>query len=149
MQMRETKQQIELFEESEPYFNFINSIKSQASKQVYQYHLNSFIKYCRLETAASLMSLTADELRDKIVKYFLERKQFRRSTQNVALQPLKHFCEMNDIILNWKKINKFALNSGIPKLQNRAYSDEEINQIIEEVILISLAEDNGSSAKRH
>ena len=38
---------------------------------------------------------------------------------------------MNDIILNWKKINKFALNSSIPKLQNRAYTDEEIKQVVD------------------
>lgn len=128
--MRETKQ-IEQSEESEPYFNFINSIKSQASKQVYLFHLSSFIKYCRLDTAASLLSLTNDELRDKIVKYFLEKKHFRRSTQSVALAAIKHFCEMNDIILNWKKINKFALNSNIPKLQNRAYTHEEIKQTVD------------------
>ena len=46
------------------------------------------------------MSLIADEFRDKIVKYFLKRKHLRRSTQNVALAAIKHFCEMNDIILN-------------------------------------------------
>lgn len=77
------------------------------------------------------MSLDADELRDKIVTYFLQRKNFRRSTQNVALSAIKHFCEMNDIILNWKKINKFALNSDIPKLQNRAYTHEEIKQTVD------------------
>ena len=123
--------QIEQFEESKPYFNFINSIKSKASKEVYLFHLNAFIKYWQLDSAASIMSLTADELRDKIVKYFLEKKHFRRSTQSVALAAIKHFCEMNDIILNWKKINKFAMNSDIPKLQNRAYTHEEVKQVVD------------------
>jgi len=77
------------------------------------------------------LSLTSDELRDKIVKYFLDKKHFRRSTQSVALAAIKHFCEMNDIVLNWKKINKFALNSDIPKLQNRAYTHEEIKQVVD------------------
>ena len=77
------------------------------------------------------MSLTSDELRDKIVAYFLQKNNFRRSTQSVALAAIKHFCEMNDIILNWKKINKFAMNSDIPKLQNRAYTHEEVNQVVD------------------
>jgi integrase len=123
--------QIEQFEESIPYFNFINSIKSKASKKVYQFHLNAFIQYYQLDSAASIMSFAADELRDKIVKYFLDKKHFRRSTQSVALAAIKHFCEMNDIILNWKKINKFALNSDIPKLQNRAYTHEEVKQVVD------------------
>ena len=123
--------QIEQFEESKPYFNFINSIKSKASKKVYQFHLNAFIQYWQLDSAASIMSLTSDELRDKIVAYFLQKKNFRRSTQSVALAAIKHFCEMNDIILNWKKINKFALNSDIPKLQNRAYTHEEVKQVVD------------------
>ena len=50
--------QIEQFEESIAYFNFINSIKSKASKKVYQFHLNAFIQYYRLDSAASIMSLT-------------------------------------------------------------------------------------------
>ena len=123
--------QIEQFEESKPYFNFINSIKSKASKKVYQFHLNAFIQYWQLDSAASIMSLSSDELRDKIVAYFLQKKNFRRSTQSVALAAIKHFCEMNDIILNWKKINKFALNSDIPKLQNRAYTHEEVKQVVD------------------
>ena len=123
--------QIEQFEESKPYFNFINSIKSKASKKVYQFHLNAFIQYWQLDSAAAIMSLTSDELRDKIVAYFLQKKNFRRSTQSVALAAIKHFCEMNDIILNWKKINKFAMNSDIPKLQNRAYTHEEVKQVVD------------------
>ncbi len=130
MRLRETKQ-IEKYEESKPYFNFINSIKSKDSKKIYHFHLHSFLVFCHLDTAASLMSLTTDELRDQIVNYFLQRKHFRRSTQNVALAAIKHFCEMNDIILNWKKINKFALGSNIPKLQNRAYTHEEIKQTVD------------------
>ena len=130
--MRERRTtQIEQFEESKPYFNFINSIKSKASKKVYQFHLNAFIQYWQLDSAASIMSLSSDELRDKIVAYFLQKKNFRRSTQSVALAAIKHFCEMNDIILNWKKINKFALNSDIPKLQNRAYTHEEVKQVVD------------------
>ncbi|MGB8450473.1 MAG: hypothetical protein WCE25_12210, partial [Nitrososphaeraceae archaeon] len=71
--------QIEQFEESKPYFNFINSIKSQASKKVYQFHLNAFIQYWQLGSAAAIMSLSSDELRDKIVAYFLQKKHFRHS----------------------------------------------------------------------
>jgi hypothetical protein len=71
---RTTQTQIEQFEESKPYFNFINSIRSNASKKVYQFHPNAFIQYWQLDSAASIMSLSSDELRDKIVEYFLKKR---------------------------------------------------------------------------
>lgn len=45
---------------------------------------------------------------------------------------LKHFYEMNDIPLNWKKINKFARMEDDKTLrqQDRAYTHQEIQQML-------------------
>lgn len=121
---------VEQFEESEPYFNFINSLKSSATKQIYRSNLFIFIKYYRLTSTSSLMALSTDDLRDKIVKYFLENKNLSKATQKVRLAAIKHFCEMNNIILNWKKITKFV-HSDIPKSFDRGYLPQEIKQVID------------------
>jgi hypothetical protein len=103
---------LEQYGDSKPYFNFINSLKSTVTKTVYRNNLMSFVKYCQLNTAGSLVSLSTEELADKIVSYFLARKEVSKSTQMTAFAAIKHFCEMNDIILNWKKIRKFALTGS-------------------------------------
>jgi integrase len=121
---------IEQFEESEPYFNFINSLKAQATKEVYKVNLFMFLRYYRLTSASSLMTLSSTELRDKIVRYFLENKHLSKASQQNRLSTLKHFCEMNDIILNWKRISKFV-HSDVPKSTDRGYTQDEIKQIID------------------
>src|SRR6266487_4444085 len=46
---------------------------------------------------------------------------------------LKHFYEMNDIALNWKKISKFAQMEEDKTLRqkDRAYTHQEIQQILD------------------
>jgi site-specific recombinase XerD len=121
---------VEQSEDSEPHFNFINSLKSNQTKKIYRASLFTFLKYYRLTSTSSLVALSSQDLRDKIVKYFLDNKQLSKATQMVRLATIKHFCEMNDIILNWKKISKF-IHSDVPKSLDRGYSHHEIKQIID------------------
>lgn len=49
---------------------------------------------------------------------------------NVSLPPVKLFCEMNDIILNWRKINKL-LPHGNDNAADEAYTKEQIKKMLE------------------
>lgn len=49
---------------------------------------------------------------------------------NVSLPPVKLFCEMNDIILNWRKINKL-LPHGDDNAADEAYTREQIKKMVE------------------
>jgi hypothetical protein len=48
----------------------------------------------------------------------------------VSLPPVKLFCEMNDIILNWRKINKLLLH-GNDNAADEAYTKEQIKKMLE------------------
>ena len=41
-----------------------------------------------------------------IIKYLVDRK-VSSQYKNLITATLKHACEFNDIVLNWKKIKKF------------------------------------------
>jgi len=43
---------------------------------------------------------------------------------------LKHFCEMNDMTLNWRKINRF-IEEKKRTVQDRAYTKEEIRRTLD------------------
>ncbi|MEP6575384.1 MAG: hypothetical protein ABJB85_03025 [Nitrososphaerota archaeon] len=126
-----TRVAIEQFEDSLPYFNFINSWRSPETKKIYSCNLFTFVKYCHLPSVGALMSLTPDEIRDKIIRFSLENKSISSSTQKGRLSAIKHFCEMNDVILNWKKINKFALNSSAqtPRNSDRGYTTKKLRTL--------------------
>jgi hypothetical protein len=51
-------------------------------------------------------------------------------TAGVMTPPIKLFCEMNDIILNWRKINKL-LPHGNDNVSDEAYSREQIRKMLE------------------
>ncbi len=59
-----------------------------------------------------------------------ERKEIAEATVPNYFKPVKLFCEMNDIILNWKKISK-RIPRGRSFGQDRAPSIDEIKQILE------------------
>ena len=48
----------------------------------------------------------------------------------VSLPPVKLFCEMNDIMLNWRKINKL-LPHGNDNAADEAYTREQIKKMLE------------------
>lgn len=45
-----------------------------------------------------------------IIKYFVDNK-ISNQYKNLMNATLKHACEINDVVLNWKKIRKF-INSA-------------------------------------
>jgi hypothetical protein len=49
---------------------------------------------------------------------------------SVSLPPVKLFCEMNDIVLNWRKINKL-LPHGNDNAADEAYTREQIKKMLD------------------
>ena len=115
------------------YDNFVNSINSEQTKDQYEYCLAQFLKYCKMNLD-SFLKLPQDEIFNLIVKYLLQR-EVSRQYKIVIYSAIKHACEMNDVILNWKKMKKFIRTDN--KTHNsingkdRGYTHEEIKKILE------------------
>lgn len=61
-------------------------------------------------------------------------KKVSRQYKNLITATLKHACEINDIVLNWKKIKKFINSEKTGNETNgrdRGYTHEEIQRILE------------------
>jgi hypothetical protein len=81
----------------------------------------------------SFLKLPRDEISSLIVNYLLQRK-VSRQYKIVIFSAIKHACEMNDVILNWKKMKKFIRTDNRDNSINgkdRGYTHEEINKILE------------------
>ena len=85
------------------YFNFINSLNSEDTKRQYIYNLQRFLSYSKLDLN-KFLKLPDQKIADLIPEYLVER-QVSKSTKNNIFYKLKHACEINDVILNRKKIN--------------------------------------------
>ena len=114
------------------YDNFVNSINSEQTKEQYEYCLAQFLKYCQIDLN-SFLKLPHDEISNLIVNYLLQRK-LSRQYKIVIFSAIKHACEMNDVILNWKKMKKFIRTDNRDNSINgkdRGYYDKEIKKILE------------------
>jgi integrase len=121
-----------LDEESKAYFNFINSLNSESTRNSYKFCLQKFLIYYKLDLA-SFLQLPTEEMSDLIIKYLVDKK-ISRGYKNLVTATLKHLCEINDIVLNWKKIKKFINSEKTGNEANgrdRAYTHEEIQKILD------------------
>ena len=101
---RSVKSMQVLDEQSKAYFDFINSLKSESTRKSYKVCLERFLNHYKIDLA-SLLKLPQDELTNLIIKYLVEKK-ISKQYKNLMSATLKHACEMNDVVLNWKKLSK-------------------------------------------
>jgi hypothetical protein len=92
--------------QGQEWFNFINSLNSEYTKREYVFYLNQFLNYCKL-SLHSFLKLPGQKMTNIIIKYLAEKK-VSKSSKNIIFFTIKHCCEVNDVLLNWKKIKKFV-----------------------------------------
>jgi integrase len=81
----------------------------------------------------SFLRLPEQDITNLIIKYLVDKK-VSRQYKNLITATLKHACEINDIVLNWKKIKKFINSEKTGNETNgrdRGYTHEEIQKILE------------------
>ena len=121
-----------LNEQSKAYVNFINSLKTQSIKKSYTFCIEKFLGHYKKDLD-QFVRLSQDEMTNLIIKYFVDKK-ISNQYKNLMNATLKHACEINDVVLNRKKIKKFINSEKTGNETNgrdRAYTREEIQNILE------------------
>ena len=117
-------------DEEEIYFNFINSIKSETTKRVYDRDLKFYLNFCNLNKMSGLLEIKDPQR--QIINYImhLRKRGLAANSVSTMLMGIYHFYEMNDIPLNKKKINMFK-GEFSRKVIDRAYTDKEIKKLLD------------------
>jgi integrase len=121
-----------LDENSEVFFNFINSIGAPHTKELYKFCLEKFLSHYDI-ALISLLKLPPQDITNLVIKYLVDRK-ISRGYKRIVVSSIKHACEINDIVLNWKKIKKFISSEKTGNETNgrdRGYEHEEIKKILD------------------
>jgi integrase len=122
----------ELVLQGQPYMNFINSLKSPETKIQYRKTLLKFIQHYNITSLEGLLSFTRKDVEEMITKYVtnMNARGLSYGYINLVMCSIIHFFEMNDVLLNKRKISKFM---GEHKKMNkdRAYTHEEIKLLVD------------------
>jgi integrase len=116
----------------EEYFNFIESLNSPLTKRNYNYSLQQFLSWVKLDLH-SLLKMPTPKLEKVIIEYLVAKK-VSKGFKNAIFHTIKHACEVNDVLLNWKKIKKFVRPTRTGNEiagRDRGYTREEIQTILE------------------
>jgi integrase len=131
------------------YDNFLNSIKTEATKQLYIYGLNRYMQYHHFDSIDDLLfnnnnkEEVEEEEKEKepniraieanIIQYIVWLKQDQKlssTSVELYLSAIMHFFSMNDIVLNRKKIGMY-LGEYVRTQKDRAYTTEEIHRLLD------------------
>jgi integrase len=122
------------------YQLFRAAIPSEKTLQLYKRHLFHFCDYAQM-TTEEIVSIYGKvkesiKLQQLIENYILllqtkvRNSEITAGTCNVSLPPVKLFCEMNDIILNWRKLNKLLPHDN-DNAADEAYTRDQIRKMLE------------------
>jgi integrase len=130
--------------ETDPYSLFIFAFNSPSTKEKSVPRLNKFFEFIgitgSLQEKCSIFAKKATDQQTwavaSVIKYLqmnknrVERKEITAATLRNSVKVIKLFCEMNDILLPWKRITR-----GLPKARryadDRAPTLEEVQKIVE------------------
>jgi integrase len=109
------------------YLNFVNSIKSDVIKKIYEYSLRLFMEFCGINKFEDLIGR-----QNQIITYLMSLREKKLSYNSIStrLNAIYHFYDMNDVSLNKKKIKMFK-GEYTRKAVDRAYTHEEISKMLD------------------
>jgi hypothetical protein len=96
--------------ESTSYQNFVNAIRSPATKQVYVNSLKRYMKHLKITDVDSLLATTSPKaIEAQLIDYIMSLRNdgLSHSTMKYLVAPIFTFYQLNDVVLNHKKINRY------------------------------------------
>jgi hypothetical protein len=138
-------------EENNAIDNFLYALKAPETKRQYPRRLKVFFDFLQIESPysdfdrelrykSSIFAKFAKDspqlALDKLIKFILSQKEratkgeISECTISNYYKPVKLFCEMNDIVLNWKRVTK-GIPSNKTSANDRAPTVKEIKKLVE------------------
>lgn len=117
--------------ESRALHIFENSIKSDQSRKQYKYQLDRFIAYYKLRDYDSILKIEPKQLQIMLEDYVLYlRTKLSPNSFDAPIAALQLFLELNDVMINFKKIRKLV-PARVKKSGERGYTTKEIQKMLE------------------
>lgn len=109
---------------------FLYSIKSEKTKNVYLYYIDYFTKFAKIEIQ-ELLNLPKEKIQKIIINYVIHMRHLKLSYSSIRsrVSPLYTFLELNDILVNKRKIERF-FGEQKKTVNDQAYTNDDIQMMI-------------------
>jgi site-specific recombinase XerD len=123
-------------QQSPALINFIESLsQSKATRGSYLRRLRKFIDFVNVDDPENLLLWDTKVIENKIIDFVVACRNTGAAPRSISVYfiAIKHFYEMNDVVLNWKKIKRFVgrRSSNTKKVNDRPYTHAEIAKLLE------------------
>jgi integrase len=116
------------------YRNFINAIKSPATKEAYETSLRRYLNHIKQKTADDLLVHAAAPryIESQIIDYImsLRNNQVSYATIQFLVAPIFTFYQLNDVVLNRKKVSRY-MGEYKRVVKDALYTTEQIQQALQ------------------
>jgi hypothetical protein len=119
--------------ESPSYLNFVNAIRSPATKTVYINSLKRYMNYIKITEVDSLLEINSPKvIESQLIDYIMSLRQdgISYSTIKYLVAPIFTFYKLNDVLLNKKKVFRY-LGEFKRVVKDKAYTTEQIRQALQ------------------
>lgn len=118
-------------EKTRAYRNFINSLKSEETKESYRNALQRYVSHYQI-SLKDMLSLPIVDIENNLIDYitYLNGQDLSHSFVNVNFSAIKHFYFMNDKNINTRKVGRF-LGEAKKKNVDRCYTHPEIKSLLD------------------
>ena len=110
---------------------FYSGIKSETTKKHYSYYLDEFRQHFIIKNHDKLLEIKPKKLQEMVEDFVIYEKSRHKSASYIAgkICALNLFFSMNDVILNWNKLQKMLPEKTKPS-GDKAYSTEQIQILL-------------------
>jgi hypothetical protein len=116
------------------YNNFINGIRSPATKKGYERSLIRYCKHLKLNEVDDLLLHISNPryIESQIIDYIMSLRQsgISQNTIKFLIAPILTFYQLNDVLLNRKKVFRY-LGESKRVVKDQAYTIEQIQQALQ------------------
>ena len=120
--------------ESEAYRNFINSIDSEHSRNLYRHVFPYFMRFCKIDNYDAMLDIQPVKKLEGVIRDYIihlrEDKKLAPATIALYTSCIAHFYHMNDVVINWKKLKKFkGRHHGV--VEDQPYTRDQIKTLLD------------------
>jgi integrase len=113
-----------------PYLNFVNSLRSPVTKNLYILFLKKYMEFCNVTDIEQLLKNDVKLIESQIIDWLVSTREMSYASRSLRLAALMAFYSINDVNLNRRKLGIFlGEESKIHK--DRPYTVEEIHRMID------------------